>query len=439
MAEELKPSTFYTVYGEPQLDQSKQDALLYLYQPIIGSNALSLYLTFVSDVSIEGKSASLMHTDILAAVDTGLMNLVKAREQLEGIGLLETFQKTDNEIGMSLLYQLHPPLIPEKFFQDPLMAYLLMDKVGKRRYERLVERFKPKTFEKGEVKNITKRFREVYRFDDKAFASQSESLEQTQEAFSTQTDFDWSLFTQQLKRFNLFLSYDDREKLQTFQTLYGLNELDLAEYVAKASAGEKNGLNFSYLRQLINKEKRPNVSAEPKETMIDSSSSANNGSFSPQELEVIAQSKKIAPVTFLRAIKREKGGFETNTEVRLLEELISRNLLPKSVINIIINYILVIQNQAVINANYLNAIANDWAQKKIISPEAAITHVRENNQKLVRKPQTSRPAYQKRGAGRKEALPEHIKQPPKETKLTPEKEAELNRKLAEYLSKEGDD
>ncbi|MBU5361286.1 DnaD domain protein [Enterococcus raffinosus] len=437
MAEELKPSTFYTVYGEPQLDQSKQDALLYLYQPIIGSNALSLYFTLVSDVSIEGKSVSLMHTDLLAAVDTGLMNLVKAREKLEGIGLLETYQKSDNEIGISLLYQLRSPLIPEKFFQDPLMAYLLMDKVGKRRYEHLVERFKPKTFEKGDVQNITKRFREVYRLDDKAFASHSEILEQTQEAFSDKTEFDWSLFTQQLKRFNLILSHDEREKLQTFQTLYGLNELDLAEYVAKASAGEKNGLNFNYLRQLINKEKRPKVSAESKETTIDNST--NSGSFSPQELEIIAQSKKIAPVTFLRAIKREKGGFETNTEVRLLEELIGRNLLPKSVINIIINYILVIQNQAVINANYLNAIANDWAQKKIVSPEAAITHVRENNQKLVRKPQTSRPAYQKRGSGRKEALPEHIKQPPKETKLTPEKEAELNRKLAEYLSKEGDD
>lgn len=364
MAEELKPSTFYTVYGEPQLDQSKQDALLYLYQPIIGSNALSLYFTLVSDVSIEGKSVSLMHTDLLAAVDTGLMNLVKAREKLEGIGLLETYQKSDNEIGISLLYQLRSPLIPEKFFQDPLMAYLLMDKVGKRRYEHLVERFKPKTFEKGEVQNITKRFREVYRLDDKAFASHSEILEQTQEAFSDKTEFDWSLFTQQLKRFNLILSHDEREKLQTFQTLYGLNELDLAEYVAKASAGEKNGLNFNYLRQLINKEKRPKVSAESKETTIDNST--NIGSFSPQELEIIAQSKKIAPVTFLRAIKREKGGFETNTEVRLLEELIGRNLLPKSVINIIINYILVIQNQAVINANYLNAIANDWAQKKLL-------------------------------------------------------------------------
>ena len=437
MAEELKPSTFYMVYGEPQFDQSKQDALLYLYQPIIGSTALSLYLTLTSDVTIEGTSPSLMHTDLLAAVDTGLMNLVKAREHLEGIGLLETYEKIDDELGMSLIYQLRLPLNPEKFFQDPLMAYLLMEKIGRRRFERLVERFKPKLFNRKKAKNITKRFREVYRLDEKSFSSQSEILEQTQEDFSIHTDFDWTLFSQQLKRFNLILSVDEREKIQTFQTLYGVNELDLAEFVAKAAAGEKAGLNFNYLRQLINKEKRPNVSSSSKEIITDGL--MVTGSFSPQELEIIAQSKKIAPVTFLRAIKREKGGFETNTEVRLLEELIGRNLLPKSVINIIINYILVIQNQAVINANYLNAIANDWAQKKITTPEAAITHVRENNQKLVRKPQTNRSTYQKRGSGRKESLPEHIKQPPKELKLSPEKEAELNRKLAEYLSKEGDD
>ncbi|MDT2573766.1 DnaD domain protein [Enterococcus raffinosus] len=436
MAEKLKPSTFYTVYGEPQLDQSKQDALLYLYQPIIGSSASSLYLTLISDIMLDGKSQSLMHTDLLAAIDTGLTNLIKAREKLEGIGLLETYEVMNEEMGSSLIYQLRPPLVPEKFFQDPLMAYLLMDKIGKHRYERLVERFKPKNFDTENAKNITKRFRDVYRFDETAFTSHSDSLERTQEVFEDKSDFDWTLFTQQIKRFNLIMTLDEREKLQTFQRLYGLNELDLAEYVAKASAGEEKGLNFNYLRQLINKEKRPNIPAESKK--IPSESLTTTGNFSSQELEIITQSKKIAPVTFLRAIKREKGGFETNTEVRLLEELIGRNLLPKSVINIIINYILVIQNQAVINANYLNAIANDWAQKKITTPEEAISHVRKNNQKLVRKPQATRPAYQKR-SGRKEALPEHIKQPPKEKKLTPEKEAELNRKLAEYLSKEGDD
>lgn len=441
MAEELKPSTFYTVYGEPQLDESKRDALVYLYQPIIGSVALSVYFTMKSDIDAEGMSASFMHADLLSAIDTGLMHFLKAREHLEGIGLLETYQKEDPELGMQLLYALRAPLTPEKFFQDPLMSYLLMDKIGKRRYGRLVERFKPKMIDRSEAQNITKRFREVYRLNEQAFASQSEILEQTQDDFTEKSDFDWSLFSQQLRRFNLILTIEEREKLQTFQTLYGLNELDLAEYVAKASAGEKNGLNFNYLRQLMNKEKRPNVAAEAtkvKEQSTEKSTSAENN-FSPQETEIIAQSKKIAPVTFLRAIKREKGGFETNTEVRLLEELIGRNLLPKSVINIIINYILVIQNQAVINANYLNAIANDWAQKKIATPEDAINHVRENNQKLVRKPQATRPSYQKRGAGRKEALPEHIKQPPKETKLSPEKEAELNRKLAAYLNKEGDD
>ncbi|MGX7124394.1 DnaD domain protein [Enterococcus viikkiensis] len=436
MADELKPNTFYTVYGEPQLDQSKQNALLYLYQPIIGSSALSLYLNLVSDLMLEGKSPSLMHTDLLAALDTGLMNVVKARHKLEGIGLLETYQKEDQEIGMNLLYQLRVPLAPDKFFQDPLMSFLLMDKVGSRRYERLVNRFKPVIMDKQKARNITKRFRDIYRLDESAFASHSDVLDQTAENFAEKEDFDWTLFTQQLKRFNLFITLEEREKLQTFYTLYGLNELDLAEYVAKASAGEKKGLNFNYLRQLLNKEKRPVITAVKSVEQEPADSSAN---FSQQEREIINQSKKIPPVTFLRAIKREKGGYETNTEVRLLEELIGRNLLPKSVINIIVNYILVIQNQAVINANYLNAIANDWAQKKITTPEAAIAHVRDNNQKLVRKTQPSRPNYQKRGTGRKEALPEHIKQPPKETKLSPEKEAELNRKLAEYLSKEGDD
>ncbi len=38
--------------------------------------------------------------------------------------------------------------------------------------------------------------------------------------------------------------------------------------------------------------------------------------------------------------------------------------------------------------------------------------------------------------GRVEPLPDHIKQPPKEVPLTPEKEAEIDRKLQEYLSKE---
>lgn len=290
MAEELKPSTFYTVFGEPQLDQSKQEALLYLYQPIIGSAALSLYLTLASDITIEGKSPSLMHTDLLAAVDTGLMNLIKAREQLEGIGLLDTYQQTDDEIGLSLLYHLRTPMYPVKFFQDPLMGYLLLEKIGTRRYERLVERFKPKDFDTTTAKNITKRFRDVYRFDEKIFDSQSELLEKTQDDFSDSKDFDWSLFSQQLKRFNLILSVDEREKLQTFQTLYGLGELDIAEYVAKAAAGEKTGVNFTYLRQLINKEKRPIIPTASPEAVTENKETT--GTFSPQESEIITQSKK---------------------------------------------------------------------------------------------------------------------------------------------------
>lgn len=117
MTTELKPTTIYSVYGSPLLDESRQQALLFLYQPIIGAEALSLYLNLSSDITVEGKSPELMHADLLAAIDNGLAAMLKAREKLEGIGLLNTFQKEDNELGMMLFYQLIPPLMPIDFFR----------------------------------------------------------------------------------------------------------------------------------------------------------------------------------------------------------------------------------------------------------------------------------------------------------------------------------
>ena len=438
MAEELKPSTFYTVYGEPQLDQSKQDALLYLYQPIIGNAALSLYLTLMSDITLEGKSPGLMHTDLLAAVDTGLMNLVKAREQLEGIGLLEAYEKTDSEIGLSLIYQLRLPLGPKKFFQDPLMAYLLMDKVGKRRYERLVERFKPNSFEKGTAKSITKRFRDVYRFDETTFASHSEALEQTQEEFADKSDFDWSLFTQQLRKYNIALSSEEKKNVVTFQQLYGVNPIDMAQYIAKATVGEKNGLDYNYLQKLLDREKRPVIKGTVEDPSLNIVSNPKSD-FGERERELINQSKSISPVTFLRSIKAAKNGFETDNEVKIVKDLVNRNIFPTSVINILIHYILVVKENEVIHKNFFDSIASSWAQKKITTPEEAILSFRENKNKLVPKTQSKRTNFQQRNSGQRRELPEYIKNPPKPEKVSAEKEAEIKRRMAEFMKKEGDD
>lgn len=441
MTFELRPTTIYTVYGSPQLDESRQQSLLFLYQPIIGAEALSLYLNLLGDITVEGKSPELMHADLLAAIDNGLPAMIKAREKLEGIGLMNTFQKEDSELGLLLFYQLMNPLMPGDFFQDALMCYLLMEKIGERRFQRLVERFRPKLISTEGLINVTKRFRDIYRFEETRFAANTELFDDTHDKFaepetSTST-FDWKFFNQQLKKFNLTLSEEDQGKIEALHQMYGIDEMEMLDFAVKSS--ERNQVQLSFLRNLIVKSKK----AKTLETEVETSTPNDRnlaGDFSKAEQEIIRQSETIPPIKYLQAIKKQKGGYETNQEIRLIEDLLSRHLFPNSVVNILINYILVIQNQAVINQNYLNAIANDWAQRKIQRPEEAIVHVRQADQKLVKKKTTGRrsSAAGRKSQGRKEILPSHIKEPPKEKKITPEKEAELNRKLAEYLNKEGE-
>lgn len=441
MTFDLKPTTIYTVYGSPQLDESRQQSLLYLYQPIIGAEALSLYLNLSADITVEGTSPELMHADLLAAIDNGLAAMLKAREKLEGIGLMNTFQKEDNELGLLLFYQLINPLMPSDFFQDALMCYLLMEKIGQRRFNRSVERFRPKQISTEGLTDVTKRFRDIYRFEETRFAANTELFDETHDKFieqeiSTNT-FDWVFFKQQLKKFNLSLAEEDQGKIEALHQMYGIDEMEMLDFAVKSS--ERNQIQLSFLRNLIIKSKK----AKSVDTEIEVSVLTDRnftGDFSKAEQEIIRQSETIPPIKYLQAIKNQKGGYETNQEIRLVEDLISRHLFPNSVVNILINYILVIQNQAVINQNYLNAIANDWAQRKIQRPEEAIVHVRQADQKLVKKKTTGRRSNTsgRKIQGRKETLPSHIKEPPKEKKITPEKEAELNRKLAEYLNKEGE-
>ncbi|MGM0212955.1 replication initiation and membrane attachment family protein [Enterococcus sp. AZ109] len=440
MTSELKPTTIYTVYGSPQLDESRQQSLLFLYQPIIGAEALSLYLSLSGDITIEGKSPELMHADLLAAIDNGLAAMVKGREKLEGIGLMTTYQKEDSDLGLLMYYQLINPLTPTTFFQDALMCYLLVEKIGERRFQRLVDRFRPKSIPTEGLTNITKRFRDVYRFEEDRFESNAELFDDTHEKFimpeTPTSKFDWKFFRQQLKKFNLNLAEDDQEKLDALHQMYGIDEMEMLDFAVKSS--ERNQIQLPFLRKLIVKSKQAKIAPVQNSTEMSATTTLSEG-FSKAEQEIIRQSETIPPIKYLQAIKKQKGGYETNQEIRLIEDLLSRHLFPNSVVNILINYILVIQNQAIINQNYLNAIANDWAQRKIQRPEEAIVHVRQADQKLVKKTSSGRRnTGVRKTPGRKETLPSHIKEPPKEKKISPEKEAELNRKLAEYLNKEGE-
>ena len=208
---ELQPKNIYQGRKSYPLREEGKSSLLYLYQPLIGSEALSLYFTLLSEIPLQkGVGPEGLHADLLSSLNCGIPQLYEARKKLEGIGLLEVFFKEDPSLGGCFIYELLEPIEPLAFFKDTLLSFLLLEKVGQRRFDQLIQLFQPEHFSTNDYQKITKKFLEVYRFNEKTYAADQEKLEENQQSFTTksadlgksmeQSTLDWRFLTDWLAK-----------------------------------------------------------------------------------------------------------------------------------------------------------------------------------------------------------------------------------------------
>ncbi len=80
-----------------------------LYQPIIGTIAVSLYFTLWSYLDkLEVKSSEWTHHHLMTSMRVRLDEIAEARTKLEAIGLMKTFIKKGNI--NNFVYELYSPL-----------------------------------------------------------------------------------------------------------------------------------------------------------------------------------------------------------------------------------------------------------------------------------------------------------------------------------------
>lgn len=99
------------------------------------------------------------------------------------------------------------------------------------------------------------------------------------------------------------------------------------------------------------------------------------------ENQIIEEAKTYPPVTFLREIKKENGGYETFRETKLVNHYLDQGI-PKEVINMAIHYILVVMDNAVIHKNYLDALMISWSQSGLITAEMVMEFIKRNNRRI---------------------------------------------------------
>lgn len=460
---EIQPKNIFKAVIHHPLSNQEQEVLTFLYQPIVGASAFSLYLTLLSEIDDSGMSESLFHADLITMLDLSIQQLEKARLKLEGIGLLETFVKVDAELGDSYIYRLNHPESAEHFFKDEVLTLTLFTIIGQRKLDKLFNRFKPKFVNLSGYENISVGFKEVYLFKEEQINAHSEMLNTMQHSFHDATPatkitavsetFDWNYFISGIERLGIKLPENEagfKEEIYIFHNLFGINELEMVDFASKSFDYYTNQIVVKDFERSIYLSKDPDkkqAKATPLRNQQVNLSEADQQTyrynslklegFSEQDIQMIMDSESNFPLNYLEALKAGRGGYTTPQERSLVKYLVSKSGLPNSVINILINYVYNIQKQPTLKADYVNRIANEWAQSKIFSPEKAISHVRALAKKGKEK-QQNRSKYNNGKPIRQEVLPDWVNNPVAEEKLSIEEQEKLDKEMEKFLKRRGD-
>lgn len=453
---ELQAVDSYQVKASGILTGADRKIITMLYQPLMGAECLALYQTLFTEVE-ENRlwSEAHSHVQLLNMLDISLKALFEARLKLEGLGLLKSYVKTENDQRF-YVYEILPPLSPEKFFSDGLLNIYLYSKIGNAQFQRLRRFFADEAFETDTYSEITRSFQDVFEpFKGGASAAEPVSNQVlVDKVAAKEIEFDDASFD-----FHLFLSLLSpgmitREKItkevhQTILKLHGIyqvSEKDMPSYLYRAL--DSNGeIDIVYLRKIVREGYTIENGAPPKlqmkhETSIKEEPEVKETLNDEEALQVYLES--ITPFQLLVDIS--DGAVPAETDLRVVEEVMNQQNLPVPVMNVLIEYVLLRLDRK-LSKNYMMTIAAHWKRKNVKTAKEAMDLAWQEHEKYKRlqeEPATPKNTnynrnYQK--STRKEILPDWFDKEqvtPAENKMTDKEKQTLEeqvREIKERLNK----
>lgn len=411
--QELIPIDRYLVTSNGLLHEYDRKVLTFLYQPLIGSTCLSLYMTLWAELEENILwSESSTHHLLMNLLSVNLKDIYEARLMLEGIGLLKTYVKTD-ESGRSFIYEIHPPLNPEQFFLDGMLNIYLYRKIGKTHFSRLKRFFSiPKKPMEEDYLEVTRAFQDVFASATPGSLQYMQEHAEDLEAESTQefigrqkqkpiqidtNTFDFDMLMAGLNESLVpqkALTKKVKEVISNLAFLYGISPIEMKNFILGAinendeidiedlRKGARNWYqfeNYDQLPSLINRT-QPAVHqvqlTEPK----------------TQEEKLIRYYETTPPIVIFKELS---GGVEPSvSNLKILEEVMIKYKLPPGVVNVLIEVVLR-KTDMKFTKGFVESIASHWARLKIKSVKEAMEAARKEERSFKESKKTGKSTKQK--------------------------------------------
>lgn len=363
----ILPADTYTVVNKTILSDNDRKILTMLYQPIIGQLPISLYFTLWSDLDkLQIMSLEFSHHHLMANMKLNLTDIVDARKKLEAIGLIKTYIKEGNV--NNYIYEIYSPLSVSEFFNHPILNIVLYNNVGKSEYEKIVNTFKLPKINLKDFKDITSSFNEV--FSSVAYTSfesiNDEIIKKNKNNISIENQVDFDLLISSLPK-NIVnertFNKEIKDLIIKLSFVYDLGILEL-ENVIRNSINEKGIINKVLLRkncrnyyQFENNGKLPSLIYRTQPEYL--RSELNEVS---SKSKMIYTFETVSPYNFLKS--KQNGAEPTSRDLKLLEVLSVDYGLKPGVVNVLIDYVLKI-NDSKLNKSFTETIAGQWKRLNI--------------------------------------------------------------------------
>lgn len=444
---QMSPKDGYVVNTKAHIGSTEFKVILKLYQPLMGVNAYGVYSLLATKVAqTPDLLARRMHKELLDILSLGLRDFYEARIRLEALGLLKTFVQKD-ELGQVFIYELQAPLSAEAFFKDDLLSMLLADSLGQTQYDELKQEFVKPDLTYANAKEITKSLLDVFTVKKDALLknSQVKAIPKPTKNLvdSVEVDLDVEYLKELLARSFVPATEISRSlgTLKSISLLYGLDELELVKLLEQALNVKDDKVDLELVKKLATQQfDRQFKEITPKESKVtEPVDPAVSAELTQTDLALIAVSKQYLPLEFIEELKRQKHSFVTNLERYTVKNLVEKQVLPNAVINVLLHYYLIAQNNTMLEdkvANRFTKAAAKLAEKKIQTPEEAMLYMREANQKAREKQKQKQYYGRKQQVVQKETLPDWAKTKENKAVSKPAKEDKqaLNAEIDELLA-----
>ncbi len=380
----LTPADNYIVYNKGIISSEKIKILTNLYQPIIGFTAVSLYLTLFNDLNKKKiESEEFTHHHLMTSMQLKLENILTARNKLEGIGLLKTYLK-EGEIN-SYIYILYSPISAYEFFNHPILNIVLYNNIGTVEYEKLQTYYKVPRITVKDYNDITLSFEEVFSpiTNTNLLFDNGDIKNDKKLNLVIKSNFDINLLIDSIpKRLisDKCFNEDTKELILNLAYIYKIDNLNMQGLV-RSSLNERGLIDKNELRksarnyyQFENNGRLPtliyNRQPEYLKTPLGSDSKL---------AKMIYMFENTSPYDFL---KKSYGNVEpTNRDKKLLENLMLEQKLNPGVVNVLIDYVLKINNKK-LNKDYIETIVGQWKRLKVETVVDAMEVCRKEHKKL---------------------------------------------------------